>query len=68
MKKILFQYAVLLHKSTGKGKDDFDTSVIVEPTNILSKSASQVGMLAARSIPEVYIDQLENVDIVVRPF
>lgn len=69
MKKSLFQYAILHHKVIkGESETEYETTIIVEPKTVLSKSADQVGILAARQIPEKYLEDLENVDIVVKPF
>jgi len=69
-KKSLFQYAILHHNKTAtkEGEYDYETTIIVEPTTVLSKSSDQVGIIAARGIPEKYLEDLENVDIVVKPF
>jgi hypothetical protein len=42
--------------------------IIVSPTTILAKDEKQALMLAARAIPEQYVDKLEFVEIAVRPF
>lgn len=62
----LYQYAILLHpaKDDKKGK----TKLIVEPTTVLAASDNVAQMMAVKSIPEQYADQLEDIDIAIRPF
>ncbi len=42
--------------------------IIVEPKTILAKDEKQASMIAARAIPEQYIDKLDQIEIAVRPF
>lgn len=61
----VFQYVAFYNpdeESTDKPK------IIVEPKTVLAKDENQASMLAARAIPEDYVDKLENVEIAVRPF
>lgn len=68
----LFQYAVLFHPKPTK--DQLETGerpksvVVTELTTILAGGPEEVGMLAARSIDPQYVDKLEDVEILVRPF
>jgi hypothetical protein len=68
----LFQYAVLFHPKPTK--DQLETGerpksvVVTELQTILAGGPEEVGMLAARSIDGQYVDKLEDVEILVRPF
>jgi hypothetical protein len=68
----LFEFAVLYHPKPTK--DDVESGnhpksiMITEVQRVLAGSQDEVAMLAARSVPEAYIDKLENVEVVVRPF
>lgn len=42
--------------------------IIVQPTTVLAKDEKQAGMLAGRALPEQYLDRLDQVEMVVRPF
>lgn len=68
----LFEYAVLYHpreKKDAAGNVEHQKSVIVtDVTRVLATSEKEVGMLAAKAIPDEYNDKLEDVEIVVRPF
>jgi len=61
----LFEYAVVLHPEEGeKGKSD----LIVDVTRVLASDQNAATLLAARAIPEEYVDDLTRVEVIVRPF
>lgn len=68
----LYEYAVLYHPKPEKdaaGKEIQAKSQILKvPAMVLANSPDEVGILAGRAIPEEYLDKLEDVEIVVRPF
>jgi hypothetical protein len=68
----LYEYAVLYHpkpKQDREGNLQAEKSVIVtDVARQLATSNDEVSILAARSIPAEYLDKLEQVEIVVRPF
>ena len=68
----LFEYAVLHHPKPKKdvaGNEETAPSVILtDVTRVLKTSPDEVSILAARSIPAEFLDKLEEVEIVVRPF
>lgn len=70
----LFEFAVIYHpkqkvKKEGEDEPPSKKSVLVKaPESVLATSEQEVGILAARSVPEEYIDKLEDVEIVIRPF
>jgi hypothetical protein len=68
----LFQYAVIYHPKPTKDqieRGERPKAVIVtDLQTVLAGSAQEVGMLAARSVDEKYIEHLEDVEILVRPF
>lgn len=65
MRSKLFEYAILLHPKDDK---DTKTSLLKSPTAILAKDEKQVGMLVAREIPNEYLDCLDQIEVIVRPF
>ena len=71
-KSKLFEYIILYHPKTKKDKDGNDitekTKLVVSPKSFLAKDEKEVSMIAAREIPGEYLDDLERVEIVVRPF
>ena len=68
----LFEYAILYHPKTKKdkvGDEVIEKSVLVkEPSSVLAVSPEEVSILAARAIPDEYLDKLDCVEIIVRPF
>lgn len=68
-KSKLFQYAVLWHPTEKQTKEEgLKSKVIVDITTILSSDQQSVMMTAAMSIPAEYKDQLDQIEIAVRPF
>lgn len=71
-KQKVFEYVVLYHPKSKKDKDGNEetgkSKLLVDVTRVLADSDKEVGILAARLIPEEYLDKLEQVEIVVRPF
>lgn len=70
--KTLFEYAILHHrKPTKKEEEDGQRTVskmIVEPTRILAKNEQEAMMVIAREIPQEYVERLDEVEVIVRPF
>jgi hypothetical protein len=68
----LFEYAVLYHPRPSKDDKGNDvrpkSEIVTSPKTVLATSDKEVGILAARELPEQYIDKLDDVEIVVRPF
>lgn len=68
----LFEYAILYHPKTikdGSGNDiTTPDKIISSPQFVLAKDDKEVAIRAARSIPDEYMDKLDLVEIVVRPF
>ncbi len=67
----LFEYAALYHPKPKKVGDQDVTDpsvVIIEPKRVVAKDPAGAGILAARDIPADYLDKLDDVEILVRPF
>ena len=71
----LFEYVVLYHPKARKAKGDEDgerttdpSEIIVDLKRVIAKDDKTVAIVAAREIPEKFIDRLEQVEIIVRPF
>lgn len=66
----LFEYVVLFNPEEREDEDKEPEApeVIVDLQRVLAKSAEEVSIRAARSIPEEYMDRLDEVDIAIRPF
>lgn len=73
MKKgTLYEYALLFHpkpmKDANGNETQAKTLLLKAPTWIVAYTPEEVSILASRSIPEDYLDQLDQVEILVRPF
>lgn len=69
----LFEYALLYHPKPLKNSDGTTTEQKSTQLNgsvmtVLAGSDQEVSIIAARSIPVEYLDKLEDVEIVIRPF
>ena len=70
-RKSLYQYAVLFHPKPQRdamGNDVTPPTEIVTPiTASLGRSDQEVSIIAARSIPEKYLNMLDDIEVLVRP-
>jgi len=64
----LFQYASFFIPTDKEAKEGAKSVMITEVTTLLARSEQEVLIIASRSIPEQYMDKLNQVTIVVRPF
>jgi hypothetical protein len=65
----LFEYTVILQPKEDKDGEEIEPGkLIVDPATILAKDPDQAGMIAARAIPDEYMDRLDRLSVVVRPF
>jgi hypothetical protein len=68
-KSQLFQYAIIWHPTEKQSKDDsLKSKVLVDPKMILAESQSSALMAASMEIPTEYKDQLDQIEILMRPF
>ena len=69
----LFEYVVIYHPhekkdAAGNPLEQKKSIIVTDVTRVLATSDKEVGMLAAKAIPDDYNDKLEDVEIVIRPF
>ena len=55
-------------KDSSGNEELVKSKVVTEVTRILAGSPDEVSILAARSIPDQYLDKINEIEIVVRPF
>ena len=68
-KSTLFQYAIIWHPTEKQSKDDnLKSKVLVEPKMILAESQPSALMAASMEIPADKKDQLDQIEILLRPF
>lgn len=65
----LFQYAILWHPTEKQVKDEgLKSKVLVEPKTILAADQQSAAMAAAMEIPAEKKTELDQIEIVLRPF
>lgn len=65
----LYEYAVFKDEKKDKEGNVIDgATVLVPPTTVLASDDKQVGIRAAKAIPEEHMDDLDRIQVVVRPF
>lgn len=70
----LFEYAVIYHpKETLNGEKEKTnghkkSQLVSDVKRVLAESEQEVGILAARQIPDEYLDRLADIELVIRPF
>lgn len=65
----LFEYAVFKDEKLDKDGEVVEAAVVlVAPITVLAKDEKQVGIRAAKAIPETEMDNLDRIQVVVRPF
>ena len=68
-KSLLFQYAILWHPTEKQSKDDgLKSKILVEPKLILAETQPAALMAASMEIPADKKDQLDQIEIMMRPF
>lgn len=65
----LFQYVIFFNpKKTDSKKTDNKPIILTDVTNVLAKDQHSATLLAARAIPESYLDKLDEVTVAVKSF
>ena len=65
----LFQYAILWHPTEKQVKDEgLKSKVLTELTTILAQDQSTASMSAAMKVPVDKQNELDQIEIVIRPF
>ena len=65
----LFQYAIIWHPTDKQVKEHgMKSEVLVEPTSILATDERKAAMAAAMEIPTEKREELDQIEIVIRPF
>lgn len=72
MAKKLYEFAILFHPKQVKDAQGNETQgpdeIVQDVKTILAKDDKEVAMVAARAVPEKYLDKLDQVGIYIRPF
>ncbi len=63
-----FEVLILLHPTKKSSSSGDKTKIILDKTMFLAKDANTAMILASRMIPEEHIENIERVQVLVRPF
>ena len=63
-----YEYMVIKHPNDLESEEGLDSMVLVEKTFKMAKSEKVIGTLAARQIPEEHIEDIDQIEIIIRPF
>ena len=58
----IFEYAIVFHPTKkARKEDDAKSEILGKVTSVLARDESHAALLAARDIPELYADKLDQV-------
>lgn len=65
----LFEYAIMVHADSKEvKKTGVKSKLITKVNHIVATDEKQAAILAAREIPDQYLSNLDNVEVLIRPF
>jgi hypothetical protein len=64
----LFQYVIFFEPTEKEEEEGKKTLLVKDVTNVLATEEKNVVMIASRAIPEEYLNKLDQINIIVRPF
>jgi len=64
----LFEYCIIWHPTPDQAKEGRKTEIIRDVTRILSKNLESASMAASMNIPADKKDELDQIQVVLRPF
>lgn len=64
----LFEYAILWHPNDKQEEEGQKSKILAPPTHFLASSEKAASMTAATKIPNGYEEDLDQIEIIVRPF
>lgn len=65
----IFTYAILHHPEPAKEGDPVPASeLVIPPTELVAKNGNEALIRVAREIPEKYVDHLDEIEVLIRPF
>lgn len=64
----LFQFAIVVTPKKKEGKDIEKPFILVDVKSVLAPDEVTARMIAAREIPDDWVDRIDEVGILTRPF
>ena len=68
IKSTLYQYTVLWHPTKSQSEDGKSTKIITPLSTEMAKNDDSLFRKLLRNIPDKYSEELDQIDIVIRPF
>jgi len=72
MAQLYFEYIILYHPTVSSKEREEGVKkpsrILTDRSVMLAENAKTVGLKAARQIPEDYLECLDEVEIIIRPF
>jgi len=68
MAQTMYQYALVWNPTPEQEKDGKKAKIIHEPKYILAKDHNAVFVQVARLIPDEYVEQMDQVEILIKNF
>lgn len=62
----LYEYVIIWHPTEKQENDGQKAEIVTDLTRVLAKDISSAQTLAARAIPERYLDQLDQIEVLFR--
>jgi hypothetical protein len=67
-KLTLFEYVIVWHPNENQEKEGKKSTLVEGPKCMMAKEEKAVFMTAVSQLGEEYKDQLDQIDVIVRPF
>lgn len=68
MKSALFEYAIIWHPTESQTETGLKSALVAGPVCILAATEASANLIAATEIPAEYRNQLDQIQIAIRPF
>jgi hypothetical protein len=72
IKSKLFEYAILHHHMPTRAESEQgkkpESKILVQPQRMLARDEREAMLTVAREIPSEYLDRLDEIEVVIRPF
>lgn len=67
-KHSLYQYSILWHPTKQESEEGKKSTILVKPEYMMAPDQNSAFIQASRQIPDEYLEKLDQVDIMIRPF
>lgn len=64
----IYEYAAVFNPNDSEKKEGEKSTIVISPKQVLCENERAALMLAARDIPDSFLDKMDRVEVAVRPF